>query len=131
MFPPITAANAAFWTSGRTGHWELPRCRSCRLFIHPGQPRCPYCLTDSLQPERVSGTGSVFTFTINRYPWFADWSVPFVVALIELDDQPGLRVTSNLVGVEPQDVRIGLRVGVEFAEEQGRWVPLFRPLAMQ
>lgn len=130
MFPELTESNAAFWTSGAGGTWQLPRCTRCDLYIHPGQPRCPYCLTDTLVPTPVSGRGTVHTFTVSRYPWLEGWAVPYVTALVELDEQPGLRVTSNLVGVEAEDVTIGMRVRVTFAEEQGRWVPLFRPLEL-
>jgi uncharacterized OB-fold protein len=128
MFPDLTPANEAFWTSGGTGVWRLPRCTGCRKFIHPGQERwCPHCLTETLRPEPVSGRGVVFTFTVARYPWLEGWDIPFVTALVELDDQPGLRVTTNVVGVDPEEVVIGMRVEVTFAEEDGRWVPLFRP----
>ncbi|AFR49488.1 Zn-ribbon domain-containing OB-fold protein [Gordonia sp. KTR9] len=128
VLPPVTEANAAFWTSGLTGTWQLPRCSECRRFIHPGQPRCPYCLTDTLRPEAVTGDGTVFTYTVNRYPWLPGWKVPFVAAVVELDDQTGLRVTANLIDVDPEDVQIGMRVTVTFIHTQDRAVPVFRPL---
>jgi len=127
ILPPVTEANAAFWTSGASGTWQLPRCGDCRTFIHPGQPLCPLCLTDTLRPEPVTGNGTVFTYTINRYPWLPGWKVPFVAAVVELDDQPRLRVTANLVDVEPEDVTIGMRVTVAFIHTDDRWVPVFRP----
>lgn len=127
MLPPITDANRAFWTSGSTGVWQLPRCTACRRYVHPGQVRCPWCLTATLRAEPVSGRGSVFTFTVNRYPWLESWEVPYVAAIVELDDQPGLRVTTNLVDVEPSDVEIGMLVEVTFSQEGLYWVPLFRP----
>jgi hypothetical protein len=70
----------------------------------------------------------VFTFTVNRYPWLEGWAVPYVAAVVELDDQPGLRVTSNLVDVAPSDVEIGMPVEVTFSHEGSYWVPLFRPV---
>lgn len=127
ILPPLTPANEAFWTSGASGTWQLPRCTDCRTYIHPGQPRCPLCLTDTLRPDPVTGNGTVYTYTINRYPWLPGWKVPFVAAVVELDDQPGLRVTANLVDVEPEDVAIGMRVTVAFIHTDDRWVPVFRP----
>jgi uncharacterized OB-fold protein len=53
--------------------------------------------------------------------------VPYVVAIVELDDQPGLRLTTNLVNVAPQDVRIGSRVKVVFEPHEDVWLPLFEP----
>jgi len=124
--PALTDANRAFWTSGASGKWQFPRCTTCRRFIHPGQPRCTTCLTDTLVPEPVLGRGTVFTFTINRYAWLPGWETPYVAAIVELDDQPGLRVTSNLVGCDPEQVRIGDRVQVVFSPQGEYWVPLFR-----
>jgi uncharacterized OB-fold protein len=129
MLPELTDANRPFWTSGGTGQWSLPWCSECSLYIHPGQPRCPRCLNDSLAPRPVSGRGSVFTFTVSNYQWLPGWATPYVAAIIELDDQAGLRVTSNLVGVEAADVRIGMPVEVTFSQQGEYWVPLFRPAA--
>ncbi|MGW4338433.1 Zn-ribbon domain-containing OB-fold protein [Rhodococcus koreensis] len=126
-FPQLTESNEAFWTSGASGNWKLPHCSLCNRYIHPGQPRCPYCLTNTVTPKGVTGLGNVFTYTINRYPWSEGWAVPYVAAVIELDDQPGLRVTSNLTAIDPEEVHIGMRVEVCFVESSGRWVPLFRP----
>lgn len=128
MLPELTDANRDFWTSGGTGVWQLPRCTTCRKFIHPGQPRCTVCLTETLVAESVTGLGTVYTFTISRYPWLEGWETPYVAAVIELDDQPALRVTSNIVGVDPNDVYIGMRVEVEFSAQGEFWVPLFRPI---
>jgi len=124
--PEITDANRAFWTSGSTGAWSLPRCSTCRRYVHPGQFRCPWCLTDTLAPEAVSGRGSVYTYTVNRYPWLEGWDVPYIAAIVELEEQEGLRVTSNLVGCDPEQVRIGDRVQVVFSPQGEYWVPLFR-----
>ncbi|MYK34477.1 MAG: OB-fold domain-containing protein, partial [Chloroflexi bacterium] len=49
---------------------------------------------------------------------------------IELDEQPGLRLTTNLIGCEPDDARIGMRVEVTFEDRgEGVAVPQFRPTA--
>ena len=75
----------------------------------------------------MSGLGTVATYTVNHQAWRPGLSVPYSVAIVELDEQPGLRLTTNIVGCEPADVFIGQAVGVEF-EPNGDWyVPLFRP----
>jgi uncharacterized OB-fold protein len=127
--PVLTDANRAYWTSGQTGTWSLPQCTACRRYVHPGQPWCPWCLTDTLMPAEVSGRGTVFTYTISRYQWMPGWTVPFAGAIVELEEQAGLRVTTNLVDVDPESVYIGMPVDVAFERQGEHWVPLFRPRA--
>ena len=75
----------------------------------------------------MSGRGQVVTFTINHQPWNPTVQVPYVIALIELDEQKGLRLATNIVGCPPSDVRIGMRVRVTFLERDDVWLPLFKP----
>jgi uncharacterized OB-fold protein len=73
----------------------------------------------------VSGHGSVYSFTINCQQWVPD--LPrYVVALVELDEQPGLRLFTNIIGCDPDDVAIGDRVTVDFVAAGEIWLPLFR-----
>jgi uncharacterized OB-fold protein len=48
--------------------------------------------------------------------------------VIELDEQPDLRITSNVVGCDVDDVAIGDRVTVTFLHRHERWYPLFERL---
>jgi uncharacterized OB-fold protein len=73
----------------------------------------------------VSGKGSVATYTINHQRWHPDLDVPFVIAIVELDEQPGLRFVTNIINCEPESVRIGMRVKVTFLQQDDVWLPLF------
>jgi len=77
-------------------------------------------------PEPVSGRGQVLTYTVNRHPWFPGQQVPYVLAIVELPEQPNLRVTTRLVGISPDEVRIGLPVRVFFEQVEDVWLPLFQ-----
>ena len=66
--------------------------------------------------------------TVNHQPWYPGWPATYVVAIVELDEQPGLRLTTNLVGDVPDDP-IGRPVAVEFLESDGVWLPLFSLVA--
>ena len=76
-------------------------------------------------------------FTINRQPWIPGFEPPYVVAMVELADEPDVRLITNIVDISPEDVRVGLEVEVLFedwtdptGDESTRvWIPLFRPLA--
>jgi uncharacterized OB-fold protein len=126
--PLLTPDNRAFWTGGEHGQLLIHRCRACAHWIHPPAPICPQCRGREVAPQPASGRGVVATFTINVQPWRPGMTVPYVVAIVELDDQPGLRLTTNLVNVAPQDVRIGQRVKVLFEPHEDVWLPLFEPV---
>jgi len=73
----------------------------------------------------VSGRGSVLTFSINRQTWTPDLTDPYVVAIVELDEQPGLQFLTNIVGCDVDDVVIGMRVSVTFLQCEDVWLPQF------
>lgn len=125
--PQLTPENRAFWTGGEHGRLMIARCTACRHWIHPPSPICPRCRGREVSPEAASGRGVVATFTINVQPWRPAMEVPYVVAIVELDEQPGLRLTTNLVRIAPDAVRIGQRVKVVFEQHDDVWLPMFEP----
>lgn len=76
----------------------------------------------------MSGLGTVATCTVNHQAWRPGLTVPYSVAIVELDEQPGLRLTTNIVGCDPQAVYIGQRVRVQFEQQEDVWIPLFTPV---
>ncbi len=117
-----------YWRSGADGKLRIQRCGGCRRWIHPAGPVCPYCHSRDLAPEPVAGTGTIATFTVNRKEWIPGFEPPYVFALVELDEDPTIRISTNIVGCEIDEVAIDLRVEVEF-EHNGDWfVPLFHPM---
>lgn len=129
LLPQPTAESQVFWTGGRDGALMIHRCRGCGHFFHPPAPACFRCRSTEVGPEQVSGRGRVAAFTINRQPWLPGFPPPYVVAMIELAEEPDVRVMSNVVGVPVEDVRIGTEVEVFFEEWDDVWLPLFRPVA--
>src|SRR5262245_23666885 len=127
ILPRVRDRNEFFWTSGADGKLRFLRCQSCGYWIHPPSPICPICHSRELQPEAVSGEAEVHTFTVNHQAWIPGFDPPYVVAIVELPEQEGLRLTTNLVRVAPDDVRIGMPVKVTFEQWEDVWLPLFRP----
>jgi uncharacterized OB-fold protein len=128
LLPLVDEQNAHFWTGGAEGALRFLRCGACRHWIHPPAPICPACLGRAVAPEATSGRGRVATFTVNHQQWIPGFEPPYVVAIVELEDQFGLRLTTNLVGVDTDQVRIGMPVRVVFEERDGVWLPLFEPV---
>lgn len=127
--PPLTERTRAFWTSGADGVLRIARCGSCGRYQHPPRPVCSRCWSRAISPEPVSGRATVWTWTVNRYQWQAAMAPPYVVAEVELAEQRGLRLLTNIVDCAVDEVRIGLDVEVCFARSGEASIPLFRPVA--
>lgn len=128
LLPRVDQDNHFFWTSGADGLLRFLRCRACESLVHPPAPRCPYCLAGYLSPEPVSGRGVLESFTVNHQQWIPG-SDPYIVGLVSIQEQSDVRLTTNLVDVEPEDVEIGMEVEVVFEHCDDVYLPLFRPLA--
>ncbi len=124
--PPITDANRAFWTGGAQGELLISYCESCGRWVHPPVERCGDC-SGPLAARPVSGRGTVFTFTVSRHQFNPAVPVPYVIAIVELEEQAGLRFTTDLVEVDIDAVQINMAVEVTFEQAGEAWVPLFRP----
>jgi len=118
----VTDETRFFWEAGRDGTLLIARCRACGFFSHPPYPRCPCCTSAEVGPAAVSGRGTVYSFTVKGTS-----DLPTVIALVELDEQLGLRLLTNVVDCDPASVRIGLRVQVRFVALGDVWLPVFTP----
>lgn len=91
---------------------------------------CRFCQSEQLSPTAVSGRGTLYTYTVATkpfHPYFVD-KVPYLVAVVELPEQPALRMISNLVDIDEDDVRIGMDLEVVFQDLSPELtLPLFRP----
>ena len=125
--PLLNDDNRDFWTGGRDGELRIVRCTDCGYYTHPPSPRCPRCLGDDVAPAPVSGRGRVYTFTVNRRAWSPGLEVPYVIAIVELEEQSDLRLMTNIVGCDPGEVEIDMPVRVEFREQGDVYAPVFRP----
>lgn len=125
--PDVTPETAHFWQGGKDGRLHLLRCQACAHYIHPPSPICPHCHSRAVAVAAVSGRGTIASFTVNHQQWRPGLVVPYVIAIVELAEQEGLRLTTNIVGVDPAAVAIGLPVEVVFERIEDVWLPLFRP----
>ena len=136
LAPSPTPESLAFWTGGRDGDLLIYRCHNCGHFFHPPGPACWRCRSTDVAPEKVSGRATVVAFTVDRQPWIPGFDPPYIVAIVELAEELDTRLITNVVGIAPEDIRIGLQVEVFFEEwtgfsgdEDSRvWIPLFRPV---
>jgi uncharacterized OB-fold protein len=126
MLPPLDDVNRAFWTGGAQGELLIQRCDDCRRWVHPPVARCPAC-GGPLSPEPVSGFGTIFTFTENHQQYHPDVPPPYVIAIVQLDEQDDLRLETNVVHADAATLEIGQRVRVLFEPHGDVYVPVFEP----
>lgn len=128
VLPRVTKLNEHFWRGGSEGELRFLRCRPCGSYVHPPAPVCPACLSKDVAPEAVSGRATVVTFTLNHQPWVPSPDHPYAIAIVEIEEQPDVRLMTNIVGCPPEDVRIGMTVQVCFEEHEDVFVPIFAPV---
>ncbi|HLN16137.1 MAG TPA: Zn-ribbon domain-containing OB-fold protein [Acidimicrobiales bacterium] len=124
LLPRLETDNEFFWTSGADGRLRFLRCQSCGRYLHPPVPRCPACGAADLAPEPVSGRATVTSFTVNYQQWLPD-SEPYIIAWVTIAEQDDVRLTTNLVDLEPDEVEIGMPVQVVFEQVEDVYLPLF------
>lgn len=154
ILPALDERNRPFWTGGRDGKLMILRDQRTGRWVHPPERVAPEAVQGSplgaasgrdsspgdsrpeaaptgdrgfLAAEPVSGKGHVFTYTVNHHRYHPEVPVPYVIALIELDEQEGLRLPANVVNCAVEDVHIGLRVRVAFEDHGEVFVPVFEP----
>jgi acetyl-CoA acetyltransferase/uncharacterized OB-fold protein len=126
--PQPTVSSEAFWASGADGLLRVAQCQSCQRFHHPPLPVCPACHATAVAMAPVSGLAVVAGFTVNEHEWLPGFPPPYVVAVVALDEDPAVRLTTNIVGCQHGDVAIGMRVRVVFEQQESTWFPLFEPV---
>ncbi|MCU1456524.1 MAG: hypothetical protein JWL73_616 [Actinomycetia bacterium] len=125
--PTITDDNRGFWEAAHDGRLVSQQCSGCGQLRHPPRPMCPYCHSIEHELVELAGTGTVYSYAILHHPQHPAFSYPVIAVLVDLDE--GVRLLSNLVGVEPGDVHIDMPVRVTFDEtEAGMAVPVFEPM---
>ncbi|WP_067680684.1 thiolase C-terminal domain-containing protein [Nocardia miyunensis] len=129
--PLLTLENEFFWTSGADGNLRVQECESCAALIHPPQPICRYCRSRELGVRVVSGFGTLAGFTVNERFSLPGMPAPYVIAQVALEDDPRVRLTTNVIDADPDSLVLGMRVEVTFLADGDVWLPLFRPVADQ
>jgi len=114
VLPTLDEVNRPFWEGCRNGVLKLQRCTRCGHLRYPIAAVCPRCLDSGVAWEQLSGRGAVFSFAAFHHAYNDAWRdrIPYNVALVELEEGP--TVISNVVGVDPEDLRIGLPVEAVF-----------------
>ncbi len=117
-----------FWDAAKRHELQIQRCTACGTHIFYPREACSECLAADLIWIPVSGKGKLYSYTIAQaptHPAFTD-DVPYVIAIVELAEGP--RITTNLVGCQPDEVTIGMSVVASFEDVNAEMTLVkFRP----
>jgi len=128
--PFVTPVSAFFWEGAENGELLGQQCAQCASRWHPPRPMCPKCHSTDQRHVKLSGRGVVYSWTMPLHPFPFGFTSPPIVALIDLEE--GMRIVSNVVGVNPTEMRDGLEVEAAFEPTRGgKAVPVFKPRMSQ
>ena len=119
-----------YWDAVEQHRLELLRCQSCGHYVHYPRRICNRCLSDDLAPEEVSGRGTLYSYTEimqASHPYYRD-KLPYVIGIIDLGEEPGVRLPTGIVDCPADDLRCGMPMEVVFRQVTPTLVlPYFRP----
>ncbi len=127
---PVDRDNRYFYEGWLDHELRLNRCADCGRRHHPPKPMCPFCWSWDVTATPVSGRGTVYLLMLLHQgaPAGVDGGQsPYPVVVVELDEAPGVRLTSTVVDCPPELVRIGMPVEVAWIDRDGVPFPAFRP----
>lgn len=122
----MDAVTEPFWQAAKQRRLVAPKCANCGTFRLPPTPFCPQCHATAMEWPQLSGHAIVYSFAVvHGFPGLPE--VTLVPAVVELPDAPGVRLVTNVIDIEPDDVRIGMALEVDFHPISDGWMlPVFR-----
>ena len=124
--PVPTEISAPFWEGLKAERLLIQQCNQCSHWVFYPRRHCPACFTHALAWREVSGGATLYSFTVTRIatlPDFAD-EMPQILAVVELDQ--GVRINTNLVGLDEAEVKVGMRLQPVYAEVDAKGNRLLR-----
>jgi len=122
--------DAGFWENCRHRKLSFQACDACDTLRHPPSPICPHCHGTTVKWVQAPQEAEVYTYTVVHHASHpaVQGRLPYVVAVLEFAGLPGVRLVSNVTDVAPDEVHVGMRVGLWWDElGDGLAVPRFCP----
>ncbi len=125
--PEPTPVSAPFWEALTERRILVQFSPSLGRFVFYPRTLAPGTLADDLEWREIDGTGTVYTYTIARRPTAPPWAdaVPQILTVVEWDAGP--RFSTELIDVDPGDVRVGMRVSPVFCDAGDVTLLKYRP----
>ncbi|MDD5095680.1 MAG: Zn-ribbon domain-containing OB-fold protein [Dehalococcoidia bacterium] len=126
--PAIHEETRPFWEKAKKHELWLQKCRDCGKFRFYPRSICPNCFSYNTEWSRVSGRGKIYSFTVSNRPPLQAFQkdVPYCLALVDLEE--GVRMMTNIVECQWEDLKIDMPVEVVFEDVTPLIsLPKFRP----
>jgi uncharacterized OB-fold protein len=130
--PAITSEAKPFWDAAAQQKLMIQRCQDCNAWVWTPRPSCHECGSEKLTWTQMSGKGEVYSFTVIRQvvgraaSQAFEPDIPYVIAWVDLDEGP--RMITNVIGCPVEDVKLGMKVTVQFEKASEKvWLPKFKP----
>jgi uncharacterized OB-fold protein len=124
--PLSSAVTEPFWTACRRGDLTYQRCQSCGSAVFVPTGACRYCGSTLLRWDRSEGRGRIYSFSTVWRPQMPAFEVPYVVAIVDLDE--GFQMIANIIGCDVELIEIDMVVAVEFHPTDSVVLPYFSPV---
>ena len=119
-----------FWAAANEGKLVIQNCTTCTRLQHPPKPMCAQCNSaEGLEWRQMSGRGKIYNYgVVHDCPIrLLQADQPFNVAVVMLEEDPGIQMYSHLPGTLADQVPVGASVEVVFeATANGQKVPEWR-----
>lgn len=114
--PVLTENSRPFWEATKRHELAAQKCSQCGELWLPPTGVCPKCLSTDFKWVKLSGKGKVWSWVVFHQTFFKSFAddVPYNVVYVELDEGP--MITSSLIDIRNEDVRMGLPVEVVFQD---------------
>jgi uncharacterized protein len=124
LLPVVDEVSQPFWDGTAAGELRVQACGECKRLRFPPRPMCPWCQSLAVDWPVMSGRGTVYSFVVPHPPLLPAYAevAPFNVVLVELEEDPTIRIVGNLVAdqdapinsIDPATIEIGAPVRVVF-----------------
>ena len=119
-----------FWAGTSAGELRVQACNACGALRFPPGPACPDCGALDRGHVVASGRGTLFSYVVHRHPPVPGRELPILIGLVDLEE--GVRMVGELVGLEAEDVAIGMPVVVDFRRvDDDLTLPTWRPSVVE
>lgn len=112
--------NHPYWDAADRHRLSLQKCNACGQFAHPPGPACSKCgSTDLIWIDLGSDIkGSVHSYIISYRPYLPGFheQLPYVVAVVALDDVPEVTIIGNILDCPAEEVNIGMTVRMKWVD---------------
>ncbi|MFJ7638200.1 Zn-ribbon domain-containing OB-fold protein [Peribacillus sp. NPDC046944] len=112
--PVKTQDNTPYWDGADRHELILQKCNSCQEYSHPPGPSCAKCGSTELSWESQGSdiNGKVYSYIISYRPFLPGFQddLPLIIAIVELDKLPDVKLIGNIQQCPTDDVHIGMQV---------------------